>query len=274
MENKAYELIADRTEEVLEKQEFHRQKETVQEAEGEAVYYIGENSAYSIIYKTEEKQFVLRNTLMTDEGPDDKNWKVLSNWIFDSEIDTMKNAESIANDFCATLDDSKRRAAIRTAKRKASKDEDNNPGPVFFFKRLVNVMPELREEIAWERESYEEFRAVTFAKANIVPKIDILARKKGSAQLKKLCGLMEEFYKIGDLDVRSIITIVIFNGVSDPSRENLLEGMSDSFRKYYKRAAKYKNKTVKPERTKKILGQSHGSASPERLPNKAPKQKR
>ena len=53
MEQKAFDLIASRTEQVLEKQGFQRQKEKVQEANGEAVVYIGENTAYSILYNAQ-----------------------------------------------------------------------------------------------------------------------------------------------------------------------------------------------------------------------------
>lgn len=275
MEEKAFELIASQTEKVLEKQGFRRQKGKVEEKDGTAVVFVGENTAYSILYNKAGKQFELRSTLMTDEGPDDGNWKSISNWIFDPETDTTKEAESIANDFCTTLDDSKRRAAIRAAKRKATKDNDNNPGPVFFYKRMVSVFPELREEIAEEREAYEDFRAVTFARAHIVPKIDALGKKKTSQQLKKVCNLCEEFYKNGDMDVRSIITMVIFNGVSVESRDNMLAYMSDTFQKYYKKCEKYKTKTVKPEKVKKSdLRRSASSDIPERLSGDVPKEYR
>lgn len=275
MEQKAFDLIANRTEKVLEQQGFKRQKEIVEEEAGNAVLFIGENSAYSIIYNKDGGQFVLRSTLMTDEGPDDSNWKSISTWIFNPESDTLRDAETIADDFSSTLDDSKRRAAIRAAKRKATKDEDNTPGPVFFFKRLVSVFPELRDEIAVERECYEDFRAVTFAKASVVPKIDALAKKKTSNQLKKLCDLLEDFYKTGDLDVRSIITMVIFNGVSVESRDNMLSYMSDTFQKYYKKCEKYKTKTVRPERIKiQNRRTSTSGDAPERLSGKVPKEYR
>lgn len=274
-QQKVVELIAGRAEKVLEQQEFKRQKNMVEEEHGSAVLYIGENSAYSILYNQDEKKFELRSTLMTDEGPDDKNWKVISSWIYDMETDTQRDAETIADDFCNTLDDSKRRAAIRAAKRKATKDEDNNPGPVFFFKRLAAVFPELREEIAIERESYEEFRAVTFAKASVVPKIDAYAKNKNAGQLKKLCGIMEDMYEGGDLDVRAIITMVVFNGLSDASRENLLSGMSDAFRKHYKQCVKYKTKTVRPEKIKRsAASRAASSGTPERLTGKVPKEYR
>lgn len=271
LEQKAFELIAGRTEKVLEQQGFKRQKEIVEEENGKAVLFIGESTVYSILFNENESQFELRTTAMTDEGPDDTNWKSISNWIFNPETDTTKDAESIAKDFCDTVDDSKRRAAIRAAKRKANKENEHNPGPVFFFKRLVGVFPELRDEIAEEQEAYEEFRAVTFAKQHIVPKVEELAKKKSSSQMKKLCGFLDEFYKVGDFDVRSIISMVIFNGVSVEAKDNLMEFMSEDFKKYYKHAEKYKTKTVRPERVKKTRTPQSAQGTPERLSGKIPK---
>ena len=277
MEKKAFELIAGRTEKVLEQQGFKRQKGYKSTEAGDMVLFLSENTAYSILYNKEGGQFELRHTAMTDEGPDDNHWKSISSWIFDPENDDIKEAESIASDFCNTLDDAKRRAAIRAAKRKATKDEDDMPGPVFFFKRLANVMPELRDEIAEERETYEDFRAVTFAKEKIVPKVDALAKKKGSQQMTKMCSVLNDFYQNGDMDVRSIITIVILNGVSEQSRANILENMDEDFRKYYPRALRYKGKNVRPERPKRKNRKPLGSRSPsysekpQRLSGRIPK---
>ncbi len=38
-----------------------------------------------------------------------------------------------------------------------------------------------------------------------------------------MCELLNEFYKNGDLDVRSIITMVILNGLSDTAAQNIME---------------------------------------------------
>ena len=274
MENKALDLIAGRLEAVLEKQGFKRQKGKVNEEKGEAILFIGETTVYSVLYNTEGKMFELRSTAMTDEGPDDGDWKSISNWIFDPETDSTREAESIANDFCDTVDDTKRRAMVRAAQRKKAKQEgDDSPGPVFFYKRLVNVFPDLRDDIAEEDAAYEEFRAVTFAKASIVPRMDALGKKKGSAPLKKACQFMDDFHKTGDLDVRSIITMVIFNGVSSESRANMLEMMSPEFQKFYKRCTKYIGKNVRPEKPK-VAKKNSRYVPEERLSGKPPREAR
>jgi len=274
LENKALDLIAGRLEAVLEKQGFKRQKGKVKEEKGEAVLFIGESTVYSVLYNEEGKMFELRSTAMTDEGPEDSDWKSISNWIFDPETDTNKEAESIANDFCDTVDDSKRRAIVRAAQRKKAKQEgDDSPGPVFFYKRLVGVFPDLRDDIAEEDAAYEEFRAVTFAKASVLPRMDALGKKKGSAPLKKVCQLMEDFHKTGDLDVRSIITMVIMNGVSAESRANMLELMSPEFCKFYQKCLKYKGRNVRPEKPK-VNRKNSRYVPEERLSGKPPREYR
>ncbi len=280
MNQKAFDLIVSKLTGVLEAQGFQKQKDLVDEAEGKAVLFIGENSVYSVLYNEEETRFELRSTDMTDEGPDENKWKSISNWIFDQETDGLKEAESIASDFLETLQGPSRQEAIRRAKRKASKDKDkeHNPDPVFFFKRLVAVFPDLREAIAEETAAYETFRAVTFAKEVVLPKVQEQAKQKGADATKKLAGLLDDFYKNGDLDVRSIISMVLLNGIeSDEDRGNLLEHMSDSFRKYYRRALPYRHKKVKPEKEKRKRNNnpSFGSSgdAPERLSGKIPKSK-
>ena len=72
------------------------------------------------------------------------------------------------------------------------------PDRCSFFKRLVNIFPDLKEQINEERTSYVGFRSVTFAKEFVVPKVENLAiKKKKSLQLfKKMCELLNEFYKM------------------------------------------------------------------------------
>lgn len=271
MNQKAFDLIVSKLAGVLESKGFQRQPDLTEDEEGIAQWFVGEAEVYSVLYNESEGRFELRLTDMTDEGPDDK-WRSVSNWIFDEEHDGLKEAESIANDFLETLQGSNRQQAMRRAKRKAQKDKDNNPDPVFFFKRLVSVFPELKDEIAEEMAAYESFRAVTFATEHVVPKVEAQAKKKDADSTKKLASLLEDFYKNGDLDVRSIISMVLLNGIrEEQDRNHILEHMSPTFRKYYRRALPYQNKKVRPEREKRKRNLRDNGDAPERLSGKIPK---
>jgi hypothetical protein len=58
-------------------------------------------------------------------------------------------------------------------------------------------------------------------------------------------------YVAGDMNVRSIITIVILNGIEDRALENMKPLFSDDLKKGYTAAAKLKGKKIKPEKKKK-----------------------
>ncbi len=245
----AFDLIVEKTAEALKKQGFEQSKD-FEEDLGPAALFVNKDAAYSIVFKTQDNMFELRSTNMTDDGPNTR-WKSVSNWIFDPEQDTLREAEAIAADFIETVEGPNRLEEIKKAQRQAFKDDDNHPGPLFFYKRLVNVFPELKEQINEERSAYVVFRSVTFAREHVVPKIETLAvKKKESAAFKKLCDLLSEFYKEGDLDVRSIITIVILNSLSDTAVQNIMEHADDMLKKGYKYGVKWKGKKAKPEREK------------------------
>ena len=137
MNQKAFDLIVSKLTGVLEAQGFQKQKDLVDEAEGKAVLFIGENSVYSVLYNEEETRFELRSTDMTDEGPDENKWKSISNWIFDQETDGLKEAESIASDFLETLQGPSRQEAIRRAKRKPPKTRIRNTTQIRSFSLSV-----------------------------------------------------------------------------------------------------------------------------------------
>ena len=59
-------------------------------------------------------------------------------------------------------------------------------------------------------------------------------------------------YQVGDMDVRSMITMVILNGIDDlDALRSMEEKFSDDLRKSYQCAKKYKGKKVRPEKKKK-----------------------
>ena len=250
----AFDLIVEKTAEALKKQGFEQSKDFEDDL-GPAVLFVNKDAAYSIVFKTNDNMFELRSTNMTDDGPN-SSWKSVSNWIFDPEQDTLREAEAIATDFIETVEGPSRLEEIRKAQRQAFKDDDNNPGPLFFFKRLVNIFPDLKEQINEERTSYVGFRSVTFAKEFVVPKVENLAiKKKESAAFKN-----------GDLDVRSIITMVILNGLSDTAVQNIMEQADPMLKKGYKYGVKWKGKKAKPEREK--LKDRRGSRSSSEAPKR------
>ena len=113
------------------------------------------------------------------------------------------------------------------------------------------MFPELKDEIKYESDNYFPFRGVTFTKTSIVPRVQELVKKGNKKEMEKLGVLLSRQYGNGDIDTRSIITIVIINSLEKEDYEKLYEYFDEELQKYSKGARKYKGKTVKPEKIKK-----------------------
>lgn len=202
------------------------------------------DSQYEISYDDNQKQVIL-------SFDDSQEKKALSSWLLDSDLSTQKDADMISKDFIDTMA-GKVQSLHRTSKKKQSADENNITG-LFFSNRMVNIFPELKEEIQTEKESYAEFRSAAFAKEHIAPKVIKLAGEdKEKSKISKLGKLLSELYQNGNLDVRSIITAVILNSVEgEKPVSNLKPALSEELQKAWDAALKYKGKYVKPEKPKK-----------------------
>lgn len=94
---KAFSTVSNKVEEALKSQGF--KKEKIDGTEKEMVsLFTNENVAYSVTYQVEKMYMILRTCAMTEEGVDNE-WKTMGTWMFNPDIDTMKEAESIGNDF-------------------------------------------------------------------------------------------------------------------------------------------------------------------------------
>lgn len=251
MEQKAFDLIAEKVKDTLSEQGFARVQD-VQEDNTAVALYTSENVAYSVLFEKDTKQFHLRTCAMKEDGPDNE-WKKLSTWGFDPEHDSAAYAASIGQDFAETLGGSDRKESVKQMKKKKKKDEDSTTDPLFLFNRLAGIFPELRAEIANEKATYGEMRNITFARAHVVSKMEQLARTyPESDPFKKMCGILNDLYANGDMDTRSLITIVLLNGISDSHAiGNIEKNLSVDLAKVYTKAKGLKGKKISPEKKKK-----------------------
>lgn len=249
--DKAFSGICDKVEKALSQQGFKRQDVASDNQNDRVALFTNDTVAYSILYTGEKNHLILRSCGMTDEGPDN-DWKCLSTWLFDPENDTLADAESIGKDFAEMLNTSSQIKKVQQAKKKKKKNKDDgNADPEFLAKRFVAFFPELKDEIMEENSSHYTFRGVTFTKTAIVPKVQKYMKSANKKQIEKLATLFSRQYGNGDLDTRSIITIVILNSLSDEDFDKLYEFFDEDLQKHSKGARKYKGKTVKPEKIKK-----------------------
>lgn len=250
MINKAFEIVNRKVEAALSEQGFTKQNVSGTDSNELVSLYTGESTAYSVIYYKDKKHMVMRSCSMTDDGPDNE-WKTIGTWMFDPATDKEREAESIGNDFAECVAAPKFTQAAKQKKKKKNSD-DGNGDPVFFSKRLVAIFPELKEQIRTEEESYEQFRAVTFTRASIVPKVQELLERNNKKEVDKLAEILSAQYSYGDIDTRPLITMIILNSVTDEEqKEALSREMSEELQKAWKAAEKYRGKKVKPAKKKK-----------------------
>lgn len=248
--NKAFELIVGKVAEELEKNGYTRQKVAAETDDELVSLFTGENVAYSVVYIKDKQQMVLRTCTMTEEGPDNE-WKTLATWLYDDAVSDKKDAESIANDFIEGVSGTVAIKRSKQVKQKKKKSDDGNADPKFLAKRFVNIFPELRDEINNEEDCYYPFRGATFAKEHIAPRLSDYLKRANNREIEKLGKLFDTQYGNGDVDTRSIITMVLLNSLEDAEFDKLCEAFEPELQKAAKAGRKFRGKEVKPEKPKK-----------------------
>ncbi len=246
--NKAFEVACSKTEQLLLSKGY--EKAAVAPSETQLnVMYVGEN-AYSIIYTYSNKKIILRSC-GADEGEPDNKWKTLATWLYDPESDGIKEAESIAEDFAETIRGPKQTSAVQKQKKR-KKDGEQSVDPLFLANRMVTYFPKLKDEIAYEKAHYSDFRGVTFAEEHIVDRFAELVESSDAKRLEKLSQGLSALYTAGDLDTKGIITYDLLNAVkSDEKFNSLISAFSDADKKIAKAARNLRGKKIKPEKEKK-----------------------
>ena len=246
----AFDLVADKVEKALAEQDYKRQNVDSQNDKEITALYTSEDTAYNIVYYKAKMRMVLRQCEMSGAEPDN-NWKSVATWLFDPEVDTEKEADNIASDFIETIQGPKQQAITQTRKKK-KKDNDGNVDSLFLANRMVNYFPELKEDIAYEKLHYANFRGITFAKEKILPLFKQYVANEGANNLGKLSKSLNDIYNMGDLDVKGIISYILFNSIEDEKkREMLLENFTEANKKVIVAAFSLRGKKIKPEKPKK-----------------------
>ncbi|MCH5352668.1 MAG: hypothetical protein J1E06_04290 [Acutalibacter sp.] len=249
MDFQAFTLIQDGLAEELQKQGFHG-PEPLEFEKGTAVSYATEEVAYCLRYDNSAQRFELCSALISPSG-EVGDWRSLSLWLFDEKEGDRRDAESILNDFLDVVRGPKRVAVVQQ-KRKRGKDDERNVDPMFFINRLAGLFPELKNDLNEERILYGQVRYVTFVKQKVSPLCEELAAKNPDSDLcKKLCALLDDMYKNGDLNVRSIVTCSLLNTMSDGAFASLQDRLGEELQKDIKHTRKLKDKKIKPEKPKK-----------------------
>lgn len=246
MINKAFKIIDEKLSEALIKKGFKK----INNIEN-TILFVKESDGYKVSFDEAKNKFELFDCSL--ENNEVTAEKILSTWLFDPQNDTEKEAKDIAADFAETLGGMNKRTSKKMAKKKKKADDENNANPLFLMNRIANIFPELKDAVLEEKESYENFRAVTFAREKAMPFVkETLTSGMPKDKFKKLCTVFSNLYASGDLDAKAIITIVFLNAVDDTAaRENIENTVSEDLKFAMKEAFKLKGKKIKPEKIKK-----------------------
>ena len=221
--NKSFNVVESKVKNALNKNEFSEQFIE------SGVIFVSNSVSYKIEFKWEQKKFELSMNKSNKDSLSE-NWKLLSTWLFDPNENTTADAENIANDFIETILCNSNKQIKRASKRN---DTDEGLNSMFLMNRFVSIFPDLKDDLKEEKEYYNEFRFVTFTKEKIVPRINnFISTNQSKDKIKKFCNLLNDMYEQGDLDVQSIIMIVILDSISDNKQVELLRNNFNDNLKY------------------------------------------
>ncbi len=249
------EYIIDKVAQILKEQGFKR---TQSDDENTFIFSL-EDKAYVLFFDEKNNKVELRSSAIDDSKLSD-DYKIISTWFFNLDETTKRDAEDIARDFEESLTG---KSKVKQQKGTKKKDDNGNVDAMYLINRFSTVFPDLKYKISKEKDEHKGFRYVTFTRENIVPLIlSELESESKPSKVKKITNLLNDLYKSGNLDVRSIVTIVILNSVESQKAIDLLKSnMSEELIKAMKEARKFKGKRVRPEKQKlanKILAKSQG----------------
>ena len=83
--------------------------------------------------------------------------------------------------------------------------------------------------------------------------MNALLERGAKGETNKLANMISTQYSNGDMDTRSIITIVILNSIDEKYAEKFRALLSEELQKAWSYAVKLKGKKVRPEKEKKSM---------------------
>lgn len=252
LEQQAFELITNRLESILTAQGYTLIQSGKTDSNRPSLFFGGAN-AYAVVYEKKAKRFELRQaTLNAQKEPGE--WKNMSEWLFDPATDSLKEAESIANDFCQSVEVASIQKQLASGKKaKREKTEEKYVNPAFLMKRFIPIFPDFTFVIQAHREKYGAVIPHAMCREFLVPMMNELLKKPREKQRQsRFFDVLSHNYENGDLDTKSLITLGILNYIEDEESVKLAEGLlSEELKKAWICARKYKGKKVKPEKVKK-----------------------
>ncbi len=182
-----------------------------------------DTTAYRVAFIEEKNLFELQRCELDEEKNVGNDWSTLSSWLFLPDY-TVKDAKSIANDFCDTLQNNfglkpKVNVNRNALPEKTSKDECSVNT---LTSRFLTIFPQFKDEYPKYITSNGIFLYVKFYSEIGAPHLKELLANKDKKRLEKYFDTLNHHYCEGDKEVRSLVSsVILVEAIGNDS--NLLE---------------------------------------------------
>ncbi len=192
--------------------------------------YAVDGRAIKFEYNSDKQIFELSVCGLDADKRPDENWKVLVNWLFDSDS-TEKDAISVANEFESVLE---KELSIRSKKLGNAMPRKGEKGGVMNAEALAHkflvLYPEYKPFYNEMMDKYNVFLPEEFFSNCGREKLAELVNSGDKKAIKRFVEVLGNFYEEGDPETRSIVTATILSKLAEldeSRREAAYENMSE-----------------------------------------------
>ena len=203
MNIEAYNLIIDKIKPLLDGRGF----KTVDTETGS--YFENGEIAVRVIFKEKEKLFCLEKCeLSDDKKPSD--WSLISEWLFEDGT-KASYASSIGGDFEDTLREALgiKPTANRQAALPSKAKKNDQPTVKSLTGSFLTVFPQYKNEYPKYVTEDGAFLYAEFYETVGAPLLKELLRANDKKRLQKYFDMLDEAYRLGDLEVRSVVSTCV-----------------------------------------------------------------
>ena len=204
MNIEAYNLIIDKIEPLLDSRNFN----TVDLENGS--YFENGDVAIRVIYKEKEKLFCLEKGEVS-EGKAPSDWIGINEWLFEDGAKSSY-ASSIGADFEDTLRETlgikpsvQRQASVIPTRAK----KNDQPTVTSLTGNFLTVFPQYKDEYPKFVAQNGSFLYVEFYETVGAPLLRKLLKENDKKRLQKYFDMLDEAYRLGDKEVRAVISTCI-----------------------------------------------------------------
>lgn len=152
----------------------------------------------------------------------EKSDKKICEWML-NQNSTTKDINCILDDFSDIINEKKKIKNLDSSKEEKKKNDDLIKFDDMISK-ILQFMPDIKD-IFYQKfsETSKLSDKINFLKREVVPQLNkMIARSRDDKKLERLFYNLSKDYVFGDDDTRCIITMIIFNGITDEkSREKV-----------------------------------------------------